>query len=300
MNDKTNFSATSETEIVQDLNRLEEFVLSLEPLASLSEAIAKLHRLCQVLLIIARLYTEAKAKYKAKTTRAKMANPSQSNYNANEVEAAEIDNENDREDNGYETDGNQNNGNVINKPNNNSDDTPTTDDLDLVLVGQEFDLYLSALGFVPDYQGSSTAGGGIMRMGIPGSVDPASGSNGFGLSYPGAGMGMNTGSGSGSGSGIGFSNANNADTADLIDTDMMEMTQQPSSSLSSSDRARAADNSEQQENNLESVPAVTTGQLSPPSVLQSMQLGNWFSGNRYMMGLLEEDLSQLPSSWGVS
>lgn len=31
---------------------------------------------------------------------------------------------------------------------------------------------------------------------------------------------------------------------------------------------------------------------------QTNQLGDWFSGNRYMMGLLEEDLSQFhPNTW---
>lgn len=31
---------------------------------------------------------------------------------------------------------------------------------------------------------------------------------------------------------------------------------------------------------------------------QANQLGDWFSGNRYMMGLLEEDLSQFhPNTW---
>ena len=31
---------------------------------------------------------------------------------------------------------------------------------------------------------------------------------------------------------------------------------------------------------------------------QTAQLGNWFSGNQYMMGLLEEDLSLIdPSAW---
>lgn len=31
---------------------------------------------------------------------------------------------------------------------------------------------------------------------------------------------------------------------------------------------------------------------------QTTQLGDWFSGNRYMMGLLEEDLSQFqPNNW---
>lgn len=30
---------------------------------------------------------------------------------------------------------------------------------------------------------------------------------------------------------------------------------------------------------------------------QTNQLGDWFSGNRYMMGLLEEDLSQFHPNW---
>lgn len=34
------------------------------------------------------------------------------------------------------------------------------------------------------------------------------------------------------------------------------------------------------------------------AVQQTNQLGDWFSGNRYMMGLLEEDLSQFhPNTW---
>lgn len=33
---------------------------------------------------------------------------------------------------------------------------------------------------------------------------------------------------------------------------------------------------------------------------QTNQLGDWFSGNRYMMGLLEEDLSQFhPNTWNT-
>lgn len=34
-----------------------------------------------------------------------------------------------------------------------------------------------------------------------------------------------------------------------------------------------------------------TGDMGQPSV-QTAQLGNWFSGSQYMMGLLEEDLPQ--------
>lgn len=35
---------------------------------------------------------------------------------------------------------------------------------------------------------------------------------------------------------------------------------------------------------------VGMGQDSTAAMNQTMQLGNWFSGNQYMMGLLEEDL----------
>ncbi|KAL4888603.1 fungal-specific transcription factor domain protein [Aspergillus ambiguus] len=45
-----------------DLQRLEDFVASLQPNCVLSEAISKLHRLCQVLNNIAKLYLEAKAR----------------------------------------------------------------------------------------------------------------------------------------------------------------------------------------------------------------------------------------------
>ncbi|PLB51963.1 fungal-specific transcription factor domain protein [Aspergillus steynii IBT 23096] len=44
-----------------DLERIEEFVASLEPNCALSEAISKMHRLCQVLSTVARLYLEAKS-----------------------------------------------------------------------------------------------------------------------------------------------------------------------------------------------------------------------------------------------
>ncbi|KAE8154259.1 fungal-specific transcription factor domain protein [Aspergillus avenaceus] len=47
-----------------DLKRLEDFVTFLQPNCSLSEAIARMHRLCQVLSNVARLYVEAKAKAK--------------------------------------------------------------------------------------------------------------------------------------------------------------------------------------------------------------------------------------------
>ncbi|KAL4929699.1 putative C6 transcription factor [Aspergillus undulatus] len=44
----------------EDLERLEEFVVSLKPNCSLSTAISKLHRLCQALSNVARLYIEAR------------------------------------------------------------------------------------------------------------------------------------------------------------------------------------------------------------------------------------------------
>lgn len=135
---------------VADLSRLTDFVLSLRPLTAHSEAIANLHRLCQVLCSVAKLYVEAKA------------------------QAAR-------------GQGSSNGGDEV-----------------LASVGQEFDVYLSALGLAP----------------------------------PGVGDGAVDG---GSGSGTG---------ADEMSDVMIE-----------------------------------------GGVSQRTQLGNWFSGNQYMMGLLEEDLS---------
>lgn len=39
------------------------------------------------------------------------------------------------------------------------------------------------------------------------------------------------------------------------------------------------------------IQGIETGGISQPT-MQTAQLGNWFSGSQYMMGLLEEDLSQ--------
>ncbi|GAB1202337.1 hypothetical protein APSETT445_000949 [Aspergillus pseudonomiae] len=77
------------TMMEEDLVRLEDFVNSLQPNCSSSEAIAKMHRLCQVLSNVARLYVEAKAQ------------------------------------------------------------AQTQENEDLASVGQEFDVYLSALGLAP-------------------------------------------------------------------------------------------------------------------------------------------------------
>ncbi|KAB8234773.1 hypothetical protein BDV23DRAFT_30138 [Aspergillus alliaceus] len=55
------FCHVIESSSYADLTRLEDFVNSLQPNCALSEAIAKMHRLCQVLSNVAKLYVEAKA-----------------------------------------------------------------------------------------------------------------------------------------------------------------------------------------------------------------------------------------------
>ena len=264
----TSDDRTTEAEVGHDLSRLEEFVCSLEPLASPSEAITKLHRLCQVLVIIARLYTEAKAKSKERA-RTKAASQISSYTEAE----AEMDNERENNNNDdSENDGNDSiNDDMMSATNNNNNDDNDNTHFDLVQMGQEFDIYLSALGFAPDQSGSGT---GIEGMGM--GLAPAAGFGGSSNGPASSGMismGMNMGSGIG---------ASSMDTD--VDTEMMGM-MQPS-------------NQQQRQDQVDPVPV--TRQLSPPSMLQSTQLGNWFSGNRYMMGLLEEDLSQFdPSSWGI-
>ncbi|KAL4918447.1 hypothetical protein BDW62DRAFT_200827 [Aspergillus aurantiobrunneus] len=137
-----------------DLDRLDEFVASLKPICSLSTAIAKLHRLCQVLSNVARLYVEAKAQ------------------------------------------------------------AQTQEDQALASVGHEFDTYLSALGLAPPADDRDTRWTG-----------PAPGTAMSGeMNYP------------------------------------------------------------------------TAQQNMGPQMPHMIQLGNWFSGNQYMMGLLEEDLSMFDPS----
>lgn len=146
---------------VTDLSRLTDFVLSLRPLTAHSETIANLHRLCQVLCSVAKLYVEAKAQ---------AARGQSSSSGGDEV---------------------------------------------LASVGQEFDVYLSALGLAP----------------------------------PGVGVGFGDSVDSGGGAG--------ADGSGGMSDVMMD-----------------------------------------GGVSQTTQLGNWFSGNQYMMGLLEEDLSLIDfSGW---
>ncbi|PWY79718.1 fungal-specific transcription factor domain protein [Aspergillus heteromorphus CBS 117.55] len=141
-----------------DLARLEDFVASLQPNCFLSESIAKLYQLCQILSNVARLYMEAKAQVQAK------------------------------------------------------------EDGNLASVGQEFDVYLSALGLAPM---ATDDGDGQWTTPLP----------------PGSVPG----------------------------------------------EIRAMD-----------------GQDTGPgaAIPQTTQLGNWFSGNQHMMGLLEEDFSLFdPSAW---
>ncbi|KKK12214.1 hypothetical protein ARAM_002411 [Aspergillus rambellii] len=134
-----------------DLDRLDEFVTSLEPNCSLSAAIMNLHRLCHVLSNVARLYVEAKAQAQTQENQA------------------------------------------------------------LASVGHEFDTYLSALGLAPAMPDDSDT-----RWPAPVHGNgPVSG----------------------------------------------EMKYGPES------------------------------QNMHPHMSHITQLGNWFSGNQYMMGLLEEDLS---------
>ncbi|BDD58791.1 hypothetical protein MAP00_004041 [Monascus purpureus] len=209
-------AAPSSAEVEVDLNRLEEFVLSLESLTTLSEAIFKLHRLCQVLFNIAKLYTEAKTKAKI------------------QAQDPELGQERNMGDKG------------------------------LVEVGEEFDIYLSALGFAPG-QGSAPVGLAA------------------GYGYYGVGLGGMEGIGSfamGTGMSMGMS--------------------MPNSELEGNSHPHHA----HLHTHSETHPSANDGDDNPTSVtpstalFQSTQLGNWFSGNRYMMGLLEEDLSQFdPSSW---
>ncbi|KAI1101885.1 fungal-specific transcription factor domain-containing protein [Jackrogersella minutella] len=132
------FCLVIETSNAEDLERLADFVQSLEAACDLSHSISKLHQLCQVLYNIAQLYIEAKAQQPL--------------------------------------------------------------DQDMVPVGNEFNMYLSQLGFMP--------------------MDESMGNFDVGID----------------------------------------------------DEAR--------------------------SMAQTTQLGDWFSGNNYMLGLLEEDLSGInPSSW---
>ncbi|KAL2192487.1 hypothetical protein P885DRAFT_72972 [Corynascus similis CBS 632.67] len=147
-----------ETSDEQDLRRLADFTDSLQPVCAASEAVAKFHRICQVLHNVASLCIRAKAQR--------------------------------RQD-------------------------PHDRDHDMAMVGDNIDMYLSQLGFMPQFGGAGNplAGGG------------ASGQFG--------------GGDGGDMPGVGFAAAS-----------------------------------------------------------QASELGNWFSGNTHILGLLEEDLSEFePRMW---
>ena len=119
-------------------------------------------------------------------------------------------------------------------------------------------------------------------------------------------MSMNMGTGIGMDMGMNIGNAvtttphTNMDTPNNTAADDTGMTL--TSTTTMMDMPSSTTDLEKHQQQHYHIPVTATNQLSPPSTLQSMQLGNWFSGNRHMMGLLEEDLSQFdfdPSFLGV-
>ncbi|KAK2601331.1 hypothetical protein N8I77_010786 [Diaporthe amygdali] len=171
-----------ETSNMADLQRLRDFIASLQPTCAVSEGVDKLHRLFSVLQNVATLYVEAKTK----------ANSSE------------------------------------------------PQDTDMAPIGNEFDVYLSALGFMP----------------VDGDLSAAQAQA------------------------------------------QVHQAQVHQAHAAAAAAAAAASGA------LPTSP-VTAGSVFGASPVtnaaamnQTSQLGDWFSGNRYMMGLLEEDLSQFqPNSW---
>lgn len=118
-------------------------------------------------------------------------------------------------------------------------------DTDMAPIGNEFDVYLSALGFMPVDDASGLGGGGG-----GGAAGGAGAPHGLPAGTPTSAGGAEAGGGGGS---------------------------------------RFAPAGAAGNNNNANAMAVQH---------QTNQLGDWFSGNRYMMGLLEEDLSQFhPNTW---
>ncbi|KAK3331291.1 hypothetical protein B0H66DRAFT_94539 [Apodospora peruviana] len=153
------FCHVIETSDADDLRRMAEFVESLAPMCHISEAIDKLHRVCQVLNNVALLYVEAKAQRQQL----------------------------------QQTDNTQE---------------------DMAMVGNDFDMYLSQLGFIAPSDIAVNGGG-----------------------FDGGGM-------------------NGSD-----------------------------------------IPVIGTGVDMNP---HTSQLGNWFSGNRHILGLVEADPSEYePRVWGA-
>lgn len=173
-----------ETSNMADLQRLRDFIASLQPTCAVSEGVDKLHRLFSVLQNVATLYVEAKTK----------ANSSE------------------------------------------------PQDTDMAPIGNEFDVYLSALGFMP--------------------VD-----------------------------------------GDLSAAQAQAQVHQAQVHQAHAHAAAAAAAAAAAGGALPTSP-VTAGApfgASPvnhaAAMHQTSQLGDWFSGNRYMMGLLEEDLSQFQPNY---
>jgi len=147
-----------ETSDLDDLQRLADFVESLAPVCAVSEAIAKLHRICQVLHDVASLCVRARSAQRQRG--------------------------------------------------------PEQQDQDMAMVGDNIDMYLSQLGFMPPYANAPAHAQPVLGMTTP-----------FG--EEGAEMVA---------AGFGAGNAN--------------------------------------------------------------ELGNWFSGNTHILGLVEEDLSEFePRMW---
>ncbi|KAL2183603.1 hypothetical protein L209DRAFT_759267 [Thermothelomyces heterothallicus CBS 203.75] len=144
-----------ETSDEADLRRLADFVESLQPVCDASEAVAKFHRICQVLHNVASLCIRAKAQRQQE---------------------------------------------------------PHMRDEDMAIVGDNIDMYLSQLGFMPQFGGAGGAGGNTPPAGAQ-----------FGGGMAAAGLGV---------------------------------------------------------------------------AAHASELGNWFSGNTHILGLLEEDLSEFePRMW---
>lgn len=125
----------------------------------------------------------------------------------------------------------------------------TNEDLSLADVGQEFDVYLSALGLAP--------------------------------------ANAMSGSGVGSGSGNVQAETSNSNSQGYFQADI------PSMHVSSAEVPQQS-----QQGHQSGFPYQNQGhEPASAEMAQAAQLGNWFWGNQYMMGLLEEDLSQFNSGW---
>lgn len=166
-----------------DLQRLRDFIASLQPTCAVSEGVDKLHRLFSVLQNVATLYVEAKTK----------ANSSE------------------------------------------------PQDTDMAPIGNEFDVYLSALGFMP----------------VDGDLSAAQ-----------------------------------------AQAQVHHAQVQQAHAAAAAAAAAAASGALPTSPVTAGAPFGASPVNHAVAMNQTSQLGDWFSGNRYMMGLLEEDLSQFqPNIW---